>query len=125
MYGRFVAGDPETFTIADAADGSAVAAVDLAFNYKLVVVKCEDCQYIQASTNLTALVGYEALDTLSDLYEQDDPGTQWSKGSLPTTGTLAFVMTHAIGVRRLRLVLSNASSGGATVFKVYGLDEGG
>ena len=114
----------KTFTIAAAADGSAVAAVDLGSNYKIVTVKCEDCQYIQATTNISAQVGYTPGDTLCNLYDQDDPSTVWSKGALPTSGTLAFVLTHATDAHRLRLVLSKAASGGSVVFKVQGYDQG-
>ena len=124
MVMEHVVSVPQTFTIANGADGSAVAAVDLGASYKIILIQCTDCSNVAASTNLTALVGYTAADTLSDLYEQDDPSTQWSKGDLPTTGTLAFILTHATGARRLRLVLSNNASGGSVVFTVYGLDKG-
>lgn len=113
--------DVATFTIADGADGSAVDPVDLSTNYLYCLIKCEDCQYIAASTSLTALVGYDDSDTMSVLYELNDPGTQWSKGDLPTSGTLAFAMTNALGAQRIRFVLSNAASGGSVVFKVYGI----
>lgn len=117
-------GPIETFTIPNAADGSAVAAVDLGGNFKGVLIKCEDCQYIAATTTVGAKVGYTGSDTLSDLYEQDDPGTIYAGGNLPTTGTLAFVLTHAFGVRRIQLILSNNASGGPVVFKIQGLDKG-
>jgi hypothetical protein len=122
--GLFIASEPQTFTIVDTADGSLVTPIDLGGNYKIILVTCADCQYIAASTNLTARVGYGAADGPFDLYEQDDPSSQWSKGALPTSGTLAFVLTHAAGIRRLGFTLSNASSGGSTVFTVKGLDEG-
>ena len=110
-----------TFTIVAAADGSAVTPVDLGANYRYLAVKCEDCQYIQGATTITAEVGYEAADTISDLYAVDDPSTAWSIGALPTTGTLAFGMTYPFAVRRIRFILSNAASGGSVVFKIYGV----
>jgi hypothetical protein len=117
-------GSPQTFTIAAGANGSAVTAVDLGKPFKFILITCADCQYIPATTNLSAQVGYDENDGPFALYEQDDPATQWSIGSLPTNGTLAFVLTHAAGARRLRLVMSNNSNGGATAFVVRGLDGG-
>jgi len=89
---------PTKFVIPSGEDGSDVNLADLGGNYDLVMITCADC---------TAQVGYLEDDGPFDLYEQDDPSTQWSKGSLPTSGTLAFLLTHATGVRRIRLVLSN------------------
>lgn len=109
----------ETFTIGNGADGSSVDPVEFQYPVGDVVVKCEDCSNIAASTSLTALVGYEGDDTLCDLYEENAPQTQWSKGDLPTSGTLAFRLTHALGTKRLRLVLSNNASGGSVVFTIY------
>jgi len=109
------------FTIASGADGSAVSAVDLGGNYDLILIKCADCSHIAASTSLSAKVGFAEDDSLCSLYEQDDPSTEWSKGDLPTSGSLAFLLTHATGSRRLQLVLSNAASGGSVVFEILGL----
>ncbi len=121
---RYTTKGPKTFTIADGADGSAVTPVDLEAGCKLIAITCADCQYVTAATNITAQVGFGASDGPFALYEQDDPGIEWSKGALPTTGTLAFLLTHATGARRLRLILSNNADGGAVVFSVWGLDEG-
>ena len=100
----------QTFTIGSGADGSAVDPVDLGAAYDLIWVRCEDCSGIDASTNLSALVKHASGDTLCDLYEQDDPSTQWSAGAIPATGTMAFLLSHAAGIRYLRLVLSNVST---------------
>lgn len=116
--------DVQTFTIPASADGSGVDAIDLERNYAFIVVKCEDCSNIPSSTSLSFEVGYDNSDTLCDLYEQDDPSTIYSKGDLPTSGTLAFLLNHAAGAQRLRPVLSNNASGGSVVFKVYGWDGG-
>lgn len=116
--------DVQTFTIPASADGSAVAEVDLGRNYAFIVVKCEDCSNIPATTTLSAEVGYDDGDTLVDLYEQDDPGTLWESGNLPTSGTLGFLLNHAAGAQRLRLKLSNNASGGSVVFSIYGWDGG-
>lgn len=115
--------DKQAFSIPDGETGANVAAVDLGRNYAYVVVKCTDAQYIQAVTTLGAQIGYDADDTLVDLYEQNDPGTKWAGGNLPTSGTFGFLLVHAFGAQRVRLVLSQAASGGAVPFEVYGIAE--
>ena len=114
----------QSFTIANGADGSAVDEIDLGRNYLYLMVTIEDASNIAASTNLSAQVGYGDDDDLVALYEINDPSTAWSKGSLPETGTLGFVLTHAVGVQRIRFVLSNNASGGSVVIKVRGLGGG-
>lgn len=112
---------PQTFTIANGANGSAVTPVDLGANYESLVVTCTDCQYIAATTTMSAVIGLGPADTLCTLYAKDDPSSAWATGNLPTSGTLAFGMTYPFAVRRIRLVLSNNASGGSVVFNVYGL----
>lgn len=111
----------QTFTIGNGADGSAVTPADLGAQYKFIQIRCEDCQYVPAVTGIVAWVDPAAAGTLCRLYELDDPATQWTVSPLPTSGTLAFVLTHSMGMRRIRLVLSNNSTGGSTVFKIIGL----
>ena len=111
---------PLTFTIGDAADGSAVAPVDFERPTQGMLIVCEDCSNIAASSSLTAQVVYDGGDTECDLYEISDPTTQWSQTDLPTTGTLAFYLEHPAGAQQLRLILGNAADGGSVVFKVYG-----
>lgn len=124
MLSLWARGAAQAFTIANGADGSLVDPVNLGGNFKTIVITCEDASNIPATTGLTALVGYEQADTLADLYEANDPTTKWSKANLPTTGTLAFVLRHAEGARRIRLVMSNNATGGSVVFKVRGFDKG-
>ena len=114
--------DKQIFSIPNGATGANVAPVDFGRNYAYAVIKCTDAQYIQATTTLGAQVGYDADDALVDLYERDTPGTKWA-GNLPTSGTFGFMLLHAFGVQRIRLVLSKAASGGAVPFEVYGIAE--
>ena len=116
-------GEVKTFSIAAAATGSAVDPVNLGGTYEKVIIRCEDCQYIPAATGLTAQIGMTADDTMCDLYLENDPSTKWSKANLPVTGTLHFVVSLPGGLQRIRLILSSASSGGTTTFKVYGLNK--
>lgn len=113
-----------TFTIPNGQDGSIVVPVNLGAQYKILCIVCENCGTIAAATNMTAQVAYDNTGSPAcTLYEQDDPSTQWSQGAIPVAGTLAFALTHAFGVRRIRLILSNNVIGD-TAFKIYGVHGG-
>ncbi len=116
-YGR---SDQQTFTIPNGADGSAVAAVDLARNYGFIVVGCEDTSNIAADSTLTAEVADDDSGALIPLYKQDGSGI-WELAALPTSGGLRFWLSHAFGIQRIRLILSN-TTGGAVSFTIYGFD---
>lgn len=120
-YAGFGISDTETFTIANGATGSAVAAVDLDRQYAVIHIKCEDMQYVQATTTLGAYVGYGASDTLVELHKMDT-GEVWATENLPTSGSFSFILNHALGAQRIRLVLSQATLGGAAVFEITGYD---
>lgn len=109
------------FIVPSGANGSSVTPSDLGHNYKLLIISCADCSGIPASTSLAVQTGFELADTMCNLYEQDAPDTVWASGNLPTSGTMRFALTHAIGARRIRLILSqNATSN--VIFTVYGVD---
>ena len=112
--------DRQTFTIPNGADGSAVAAVDLARNYSFVVISCDDASDIPASTLMTAEVADDDSGALNPLYMQDGSAS-WVSGTLPTSGGFRFWLSHAYGVQRLRLILSNNTTG-AVDFHIYGFD---
>ncbi len=116
-YGR---SDRQTFTIPSSADGSAVAAVDLDRNYGFIVITCDDASNIAADTTLSAQVAEDDSGALNPLYMQDG-NAAWNSGVLPTNGGFRFWLSHAFGVQRLRLVLSNNTSGAVTLY-VYGFD---
>jgi hypothetical protein len=112
--------DQQTFTIPDSADGSAVAAIDLARNYSFIVVSCDDASDIPANTTLSAEVADDDSGALNPLYMQDG-SAPWASGSLPTSGGFRFWLSHAYGAQRLRLILSNNTTG-AVDLHVYGFD---
>ncbi len=112
----------KSFTIGSGADGSSVDPVDLGGRYEIIIIRCEDCSNIQASTTASLQVGNLSGDTLCDLYQRDAPGTLWGNSqNLPTTGTWQAVIVDAYTVRRVRLTLSQNTSGGSAVFKVQGV----
>lgn len=112
-----------TFTIPSGQNGSAETPVDLGANYKAILIRCENCQYIPASTTMRLQAGEGASDTMCNVYPADDPSSQWVSGDLPTSGTLRLVSTNAFGARRIRVILSNNSTGGSTVFYIYGIEK--
>ena len=122
-FAGFGRSEDKTFVIGSGANGSAVDPVNLGRNYAFIVIKCENCTGIASSTNMRVQAGYSDEDTLCDVYETDTPGTRWNKGSLPTSGTFAMQCSHAAGAQRLRIILSNNTSGAVT-FKIFGWDGG-
>jgi hypothetical protein len=114
---------PRDFVIPNGADGSAVDPIVLDANCRVLGIAIFDCAGVQAGTNLTAQVAFdnEASTTMCDLYEQDDPGTQWSPGAIPATGSCIFILTHTFRARRIRFILSQVSTAEVRI-KVYGLD---
>ncbi len=123
-FGALVAS--KTFTIATGADGSAVTAVDLERNCAGIVIRCTDCEFIDAATTMTLLVGMTLDDTLVDLHYVANPGTVWVSGVLPDVAgeTFHFMITDAAFVRRVRIVLLNVvtGSGDQVDFEVWGFD---
>ena len=112
--------DRQTFTIPNGADGSAVAAVDLERNYSFVIISCDDASGITANTTLSAEAADDDSGALNPLYMQDGSAA-WESGTLPTSGGVRFWLSHAFGVQRLRLILSNNASSDVT-FYIYGFD---
>jgi len=121
----FRATDAFPETIAEGTDGTGNEPIDLGANFKVLGVVCEDCSNIPQSTDMNAQIAFDVNGALCDLYEQDDPSTLWDKGDLPTSGSLAFILTHSFGVRKIRFTLENAASGGSVVFKIFAFHSGG
>jgi len=121
----FFATDAIEQVIVDGETGAGNDPIDLGANFKVIGVVCEDCQFIQQATDLSAQVAFDPNGALSDLYEQDDPSTEWSQGAIPTAGAMAFILTHAFGARKIRFVLSLAASGGSVVLRIFGFHSGG
>lgn len=114
---------PETFTIGSGADGSLVDPVDFGRNVAYVLISCADASNIQAATTLGLEVAYGDDDNMVTLKERDSAGA-YASDALPTSGDFGFACIHALGAQRVRLVLSQVTSGGSAVFKVWGLFQG-
>lgn len=114
----FARSDVASFSIANGANGSAVAAVDLGRNYERIHVVCENCQYIPAGATLGVKVGYGNADTLVTLYQMN--GGAVFGPVLPSTGSFATLLRDAMDAQRVQFILSANASGGAVVFQVWG-----
>jgi len=113
--------DAKTVTIPTGNNGGNLGVLDLERNYVYIIIKCADLAGIPASTALTLTVAYDRDDALCTLYERDDPETQWSK-TLPTSGSMAFALVHALAVQRLKIGLSKDTTAPVT-FTVYGVAQ--
>jgi hypothetical protein len=113
--------ETKSFVIPNAADGSAVAAVDLGYNSKALVLRCADCSAIPAATNLAVFVAESAGDDLCAVYA-GDTGLIVSL-AMPAVGTWRLVLPDGFGARRVRLVLSAVVTADTT-FEISGVDAG-
>jgi len=119
-YVGFARSDVATYTIPNGNNGGNLGAVDLGRNYLYIVITCADMTGIAATTNMTAEVAYDPDDATATLYERDLPQTQWSKGNLPTSGSFAFCLVHALGAQKIKLLLSQ-NTDAEVVFRIYGI----
>lgn len=106
----------QVFTIPTGSTGMGVTPADLGGQYELVRVFSSMATYFPANTYMMAYVGHDSTYAMSYLYEKDDPGTLWSGGPLPTSGSFDFLLAHAMGCRRVQIVLSQAATGPLPVY---------
>lgn len=115
----FVRGHQKTATISNGESETGI--IDFGRKFAYFVIACTDASQIPATTNMRAQASVTDQDTMCDLYEMNNPQTQWSKGDLPTSGTFLFVLYHALGCQRLNLGLTNPATG-PVPFVIYGMD---
>ena len=115
--------DVQTFTIPSGATGANVGEVNLGRNYAYIVIRCDDCQYIQSSTTLAIKAAMDEAQQMNTVYELANNTLTAVGPTLPTSGSLQFLCTPAFGSQYIHLTLSKATSGGAAVFTIYGLAE--
>ena len=118
-YGR---SDRARFTIGNAATGVNVFRVDLGRPYAFHVIRIEDCTGFQAATTMSAKVANDdtPAQLMATLCEANEPSLTWSK-TMPTTGAIQFILTHAFGARYISFLLSQNSDGIINI-DVYGYD---
>jgi hypothetical protein len=111
-----------TLSVPSGNKGTNLSDIDLGRNYAYIVVKCPSATGIAAATALSAQVAYDDDDALCTLYEKDNPSLAWSITPLPTSGSFAFLLLHAFGAQRIKLLLSQNTTAAVT-FQIYGLAE--
>jgi hypothetical protein len=114
---------PMDFNIPSGEDGTGTTPVTLNAPMEIVGILCIGAAGIPGGTNMSAQIAWdsEASTPMADLYEENDPGTQWSQGNLPTSGAFAFILKHGYRARRYRIILSQNVTA-TTTFKIYGFD---
>lgn len=113
-----------SFVIPSGFDGSAVDALDLERNFAFARVSIGDCSMIPATTTMTLQFGFGASDTVLNAFDNSTTAI-WRSSNLPTSGgfTLMLPPELTMGVRRVKIVLSQNVTGDAT-FTIYGFDGG-
>jgi len=114
--------DRKRFTIPNGATGVNVFRLDLGRPYGFHVIRIEDCTGFQAATTMSVKVANDdtPAQLMATLTEINEPGITWSK-TMPTSGAIQFVLTHAFGARYISFLLSQNSDGIINI-DVYGYD---
>lgn len=115
----FGGSEPKSYTLTTGQ--TSTERIDLGRPYGFILITCENMAGINTSCALRLNVSYDDNIPMLNLYEQNEPATLWSKGSLPVTGTWACLITHAFGARFVQPVLTVAADATIT-FKVWGFD---
>lgn len=115
--------DKKTFTIVDGNNGANVEAINLGRNYAYIIIRCDDCQYIQAATTLGVKAADDEAQALDSVYEYSANTLTLLAPTLPTSGSMRFLLTPAFGAQYVHFTLSKDASGGSVVLDVYGLAE--
>lgn len=103
------------------ADGKTVSDIaDLERSYAFIGIGSADLSNVAAS-NLSARIGFVPNIALMRVLEANDPATIWSKAML-TSGSMYFILSHAMGARFIELTLSVITTGDI-VFDIFGIDQ--
>lgn len=115
--------DKQTYSIASGNTGANMGAVNLGRNYAYIIIRCTDCSKIAADTTLGITVAMDENETLCSVYEFASNTLTLLAPTLPTSGTMQFLLTPAFGAQYVHLQLSKNATGGAAVFEIYGVAE--
>lgn len=116
--------DKQTFTIPNGNTGSNIGNLNLGRNYAYIILRCDDCQYIQAATTLGIKVAMDEAEQMNSLYEFNSSSTfAILAPTLPTSGSFQALIVPAFGIQYIHFTLSKAASGGSVVLTVYGFAE--
>lgn len=111
--------EPKSYTLTTGQ--TSTERIDLGRPYAFILITCENMGGINTGCALRLNVSPDEGIPMLNMYEQNEPATLWSKGSLPTSGTWSCLITHAFGARFVQPVLTVAADATIT-FKVWGFD---
>jgi hypothetical protein len=115
--------DKKTFTIVNGNTGANVEAVNLGRNYAYIIIRCDNCQYIAGSTTLGVKTAMDESQQLNSVYDFSSNTLTLLAPTLPTSGSMQFLLTPAWGAQYIHFTLSKNANGGSVVFDVYGVAE--
>lgn len=115
--------DKQTFTIPDGNAGGNIGNVNLGRNYAYIILRIDDCQYIQAATTLGIKAAMDEAEQMNSLYEFASSNFAILAPTLPTSGSFQVLLVPGFASQYLHFTLSQAASGGAVVIDVYGVAE--
>lgn len=117
--------DKKTFTIVNGNTGANVEAVNLGRNYAYIIIRCDNCAYIAASTTLGIKVAMDEAQSLNSIYIFDSSANTLTAlaPTLPTSGSMQFMCVPTFGAQYVHFTLSKNATGGSVVFDVYGVAE--
>lgn len=115
--------DKQTFTIVNGNNGANVGNLNLGRNYAYIVIRIDDCQYIQSATTLGVKVALDENEQMNSVYEYTANTLTLMAPTLPTSGSMQFFFLPALGAQYIHFTLSKNASGGSVVIDVYGVAE--
>lgn len=110
------------FVIPSGATGANVNPVDLGMNYAGIIITCENCTGVPATTTMNVQAGEILAGAMNTVYKISDPKTAWGD-TIPTSGSYRILCEDAFGARKVRIVLNKAVTQSKT-FVVYGVAGG-
>lgn len=114
--------DKQSVTIGAGNTGANLGTLNLGRNYAYIIIRCSLCTGIAASTTLGITVAFDESEALCSVYELSGGSLTILAPTLPTTGSLHFMVIPALGAQFVHLTLSKNATGSVT-FDVYGVAE--
>ena len=102
------------FTVDSGVTGSAVTPVDVRAPHALWRVRIDDCTGIAGGTRLRFQAGWDVSDTMCDVWRTDGNGI-FETAHLPTSGSFGMLVPELSGVRRVRAIFTNNTTGAVTL----------
>lgn len=114
--------DKKSITIISGDKGVLSGNMNLGRNYAYIIIRCPDCQYIPAATTLAIKSAMDESETMCSVYEFSSNTLTLLAPTLPTSGSMRFLLVPLFGAQLVHLELSKNVTGNTT-FEVYGFAE--